>query len=303
VAGRPGTLAVLGVDGRLASDVAVELGNGQRVTTDATGRASFTAPAASSVLIAKASGASAAALVDTNPPENPQDAISVAAVVSLHEPFSICGSRLRSEADANHVRLNGDPALVMAASAECISVIPGSAAVPGPAQISVQTLSGQWTVQTRLVSLDPEFPQPALLPGKKGRLIVSVRGSDQPLRVAVENQTPGVLRLLKGNVQELLTSGGAQNRAALEAEAIRSGDFSLDARLLPSPDESTARRYLEAAAPLAARGEQKNIDRLAKQLGHHTQNLDGLRRDLDEILARTISGDFRTLLAAARSAL
>lgn len=302
VAGRPATLAVLGVDGRLASDVTVELGSDQRVTTDATGRASFTTPSGSGVLIAKGSGSSAAALVDLNPPENPKDAVWVPPVASLHEPFSICGSRFRGDADANHVRLNGEPALVMASSSECLSVIPHSA-VPGPAQISVQTPSGQWTAQTALVSLEPDLPNPALLPGEKGRFIVNVSGWDRPLRVVVQNQTPGVVRFLKGDVQELWSSGGAHNCAALEAAAIRSGDFSLGARLAPLPDENAARRYLEAAVSLAPTGEQRDIDRLARQLERSPGNRDGPRRELDKILAHTIEGDLRTLLAAARTAL
>jgi hypothetical protein len=294
---------VLGVDGRLASDVTVELGGDQRVTTDASGRASFIAPAAGNVLIAKASGSSAATLVDAKLPENPKDEIRAAAVAPLREPFAICGTRFRSEADTNHVRINGEPALVMGASPECLAVLPSAKAVPGPAQVSVQTPSGQWTAQTTLVSLEPEFPKPALLPGQKGRLIVNVRGSEQPLRVVVENQTPGVLHFSKGDAQELMTSGGAHNCAAVEATAIRSGDFSMDARLVPPSDENAARRYLEAAASLAANNEQRDIGRLAKQLERDPRNLDSLRHDLDRILANTIEGDLRTLLAAARTAL
>src|SRR5579863_1134030 len=45
MAGHPATLAVLGVDGKLASGVKVDLGNEQSVTTDRTGRATFTVPA------------------------------------------------------------------------------------------------------------------------------------------------------------------------------------------------------------------------------------------------------------------
>jgi hypothetical protein len=306
VAGSPATLAVLGVDGKLASDVAVEIGGAERVTTDASGRASFVVPAAN-VLIAKASGSSAAALVDANLPENSKYEIWAAPIASTREPFVICGSRFRSEADTNHVRLNGEPALVLAASPECLSVMANSKAVPGPAQISVQTPSGQWTAQTTLVALAPEFPKPALLPGQKGRLMVRVRGSEQPLRIRVESQTPGVLRFLKGDLQELLTSGGADNCAAIEVAAIRSGDFSFDARLEPSPDEDAARRYLEAAAALADGGEQRDIkhlvERVAKQPQHNSAKLEALQRDLDKILSRTIEGDLRTLLAAARAAL
>jgi hypothetical protein len=303
VAGRPATLAVLGVDGRLASDVTLDLGGGQHVVTDATGRASFIAPSAGSVLIAKGSGSSTAALLDANPPENPTDAIWAAAVASLHEPFSICGSRFRSDADANHVRLNGEPALVMASSPECLSVMPGPKAAAGPAAISVQTASGQWTAHTTLVSLEPQFPSPALLPGQKGRLSVNARGTDEPLRIAVANETPGILRFLKGDVRELVTSGGKENCASLEVEAIRSGDFSLDARLLPSPDVNAARRYLEAAAPLAEKADEQEIDRLARVLGRNPRNLEGPRRDLDKIIIRIIEGDLRTILAAARAKL
>ncbi len=303
VAGRAATLAVLGVDGRLASDVAVSLGNDQRVTTDATGRASFTAPSSAGVLLARGSGSSAATLVDAGIPDNPKDEIRAASIASLREPFSICGTRFRSDADANHVRLNGEAALVMAASAECLAVLPGSKAVPGPAQISVQTASGQWTAATTLVALEPEFPKPALLPGEKGRLLVNVRGSDQPLGIVVGNETPGILRLLKGQTQELRTSGGAQNCAWLPVEAIRSGDFSLEARLLPSPDLTAARRYLEAAAALAEKGEQRDINRVVKMLGRGPEDVDGPRRDVDRILTHTIEGDLRTLLAAARASL
>jgi len=306
VAGRPATLAVLGVDGKLASDVAVEIGGGERVTTDASGRASFAAPAGN-VLIAKASGSSAAALVDANLPANSKDEIWAPAIASTREPFVICGSRFRSAADTNHVRLNGEPSLVIAASPECLSVMANSQAVPGPAQISVQTPSGQWTAQTTLVALAPEFPKPALLPGQKGKLMVRVKGSEQPLRILVANQTPGVLRFLRGDLQELLTSGGAENCAAIEVAAIRSGDFSFDARMEPSPDEDAARRYLEAATALADGGEQRDIkhlaERVAKEPGHNPRNLDVSQRDLDKILSHTIEGDLRTLLAAARAAL
>lgn len=303
VAGRPATLAVLGVDGRLASDVIVDVGGDQHVTTDGSGRAGFTVPLSGDVLIVRASGSSAATLVDSTRGENAKDEIWAPPVVALREPFFICGSRFRSEADTNHVRLDGEPALVMAASPECLAVMPSSKAAPGAAAISVQTPSGQWTAHSTLVALEPELPQPALLPGQQGRLIVGVRGSELPLRVAVENRTPGVLRFLKGDIQELSTSGGSRNCAALDVAAIRSGDFSVDARLVSAADESAARRYLHAAASLAAKKEQREIDRLATQLEGNHPHVDSLRRELDRMLADTIEGDLRTLLTAARGAL
>ena len=59
IAGKPATLAVLGVDGRLAEGISVDVGKGQKLKTDKTGRAFFTAPADASVLIASGSGNSA----------------------------------------------------------------------------------------------------------------------------------------------------------------------------------------------------------------------------------------------------
>lgn len=55
VAGRPATLAALGVDGKLASGVKVDVGD-QQLTTDSTGRAIFSAPASAGYVLAKASG-------------------------------------------------------------------------------------------------------------------------------------------------------------------------------------------------------------------------------------------------------
>jgi hypothetical protein len=112
-------------------------------------------------------------------------------------------------------------------------------------------------------------------------------------------------------LQELLTSGGAENCAAIEVAAIRSGDFSFDVRMEPSQDEDAARRYLEAASGLAEGGEQRDIKRLAEHLaervarepGHNPRNIEASQRELDKILSHTIEGDLRTLLAAARAAL
>jgi hypothetical protein len=303
VAGSPATLAVLGVDGKLASGVTVELGSGERVTTDRTGRAFFTAPASGGIFLAKGSGASVAALVDPALPAGAAQAISVAPTVSLHDRFSICGAALRGDADAYEVRINGQPALVLAASPACIVVLPGPRAAPGPAAISIEAAAEKWTANTTLVSLEFESPHPPLLPDKKSRLIVRVHGSEQRLGIVVENRTPGVLRFLRGDAQELRTSGGPQNFAVVSVETIRSGDFSFRARLLPAPDAAAARRYLQAAEPLAPAEMQRDIRKLADRLAHHTRDFKIVRRELAQMVAQTIAGDFRTLLAAAEAVL
>jgi hypothetical protein len=303
VAGRPATLAVLGVDGRLASGVTVTLGEEQHVTTDWTGRASFTARVDATYLVAKASGASSATLIDPPPDADVSRPIGVAPVVSLRDQFPICGGGLRGDAGAYIVKINGQPALVIAASPECIVILPGPKASPGLATISIEAPGVQLSATTMLVSFDFEPPNPPLLPGKKGRLVVRVHGAQQKLRILVENETPGVLRFLRGDAQEFVTSGGPQNSAKIKVEVVRSGEFSFHARLLPSPQVETARRYLQAAQPLAPKDLQGRIRRLANQLARHPRDFETMRFELGRIAINTLAGDFRTLLEAAHDAL
>jgi hypothetical protein len=310
VAGQPATLATFGADGKLSSGVTVDLGGEQRVQTDKTGRAFFTAPVAGNIVIAKASGSSAAALVDAIAPASDANAsganhpaISVAPFVSMRDAFAVCGPGLRGHADDNRVQINGEASLVVAASPECLAVLPGPKAVPGPAKISVESGGTGWTVATTLVSLEFEAPNPPLIPERKSVLVVRAQGSDERLRIVAVNETPGVLRFFRGDAQELVTSGGAANFAALKVQAIRSGDYSFHARLVPAPDVDAARRFLEAAEPLAEKELQPEIKRLAKQLARHPRDWEKIKAELDRIAAQTIAGDFRTLLDAARSVL
>lgn len=311
VAGQPATLAAFGVDGKLAPGVSVDLGGVQRVQTDKTGRAYFITPPARNILIVKAAGNSAAALVDPAPPTNEaqtataavRSAISVAPFVSIRDAFTICGPGLRGDADVNHVKINGEASLVVAASPFCLSVLPGEKASPGPAKISVESAGTAWTAATTLVSLEFEAPNPPLVPEKKSSLVVRVRGSEQRLRIIASNETPGVLRFLRGDAEELVTSGGAANFASLKIEALRSGDYSFHARLVPAPDTESARRFLEAAVPLAEKDLQPQIKSLAKRLAHSPRDGERVQAELNQIISQTIAGDFRTLLEAGRNSL
>jgi hypothetical protein len=303
VAGKPATLAVFGADGKLASGVTVEVARDLRVMTDTTGRATFTAPSDGGVVIAKASGRAAAALVDPDTPAGDSQTISVAPVISLKDAFSICGTRFRGEADANRVKINEERTLILAASPECLVVQPGPKVVAGPVSISVQTGEAHWAAPTTVVSLEFESPQPALVPEKKSRLVVRADGTDQPLRIVVENETPGVLEFLRGDLQRVRTSGGGRNASTIDVQAIRSGDFSFHARLLPPPDASIAERYLRAAVPFASKDLQHRLQSLADRLARHPRDADKVQHDLEQIVSSTIAGDLRTLLESANAAL
>jgi hypothetical protein len=303
-AGGSATLAVFGVDGRLAPDVKVDLNDGQTLSTDRTGRAFFTVPASGSVLLAKASGASVAAFVD--PPLAPSAHAAPATippVISVNEGFPICGAGLRGDADANHVWVDGQPALVLAASPRCLVVLPGPYTQPGPATVTVAAPGVDWSLATTVVSLEFEPPNPPLLPNAKGVLVVRARGANLKLRVAIENLSPGIVRFLKGDSQELVTSGGDPDFTSLAVQAISSGDFSFRARLLPSQDLAAAQHYLQAAAAAAPPDSARDVSQLARRLAHHPRDADTIRRQLNDVLIHTIPGDFRTLLASALNSL
>jgi len=310
VAGGPATLAVFGADGRLASGVTVETSRDQRVTTDSTGRATFTAPAQGDFLLARSLSDASVALLDTGAdanaaataPSGTSHALVLAPVISLKDRFTICGGGFRGDADANRVQINAQRALILAASPACLVVLPGPKSSPGPVVVTVQTGDTQRTAASTLVTLEYDSPA-AMVPGKKTKLAVRVRGTGQSLRIVVENQTPGVLRFVRGDTQEVRTSGGVNNFAEIEVQPVRSGDYSFHARLVPPPDPSAAQRYLRAAEPLAPKDLQHRLRDFADRLARHPNDSEKIRRQLDRVISSTIAGDLRTLLQAAEAAL
>lgn len=302
VAGAPATLATLGADHRLVGHVPVELGNGTHVETDATGRANFAAPSGS-VLIAKAGGGAAAALIEVPSSTTAQRNMIAPRFAALHSRVNLCGGGFDGNAEANHVTINGERALVLAASPECLVVIPGSKAAPGPAEIAVDSATPPKQASFTLVVLDFKPPDPPLTPGDKGWITVAARGSDQRLHITVRNESPDVLRFMKSDVQELATSGGQQNVARIQVQAVRSGDFSLNARIVPRPNAEAARRFLRAAEPLAPPDVAHRLKKMDRDLAHHPKNAAKVRAELDGMLEATGPGDLRTLLEAARTSL
>ncbi len=302
VANQSATLAVLGADRKLAAHVAVSLGNGKRVQTDATGRFTFTAPV-QGVVVARSGAVSAATVVDPAPDSAAQRDVIVGPFASLRGQFSICGGGFHGDAEGDQVQVSGQPALILAASPECILVVPSPKTPPGRATILVKTDEATRQASTTIVSLEFEPPEPPLAPRRRGWLTVRARGSDQRLHVLVENETPDVLRFERGDAQDVATSGGRDNTAEIRVQAIRSGDFSFHARVLPPADLEAARRFLEAAEPLAIADVPHTLKSMENELRHQSPDSEKIRAQLDQMLLVTSPSDFRTLLEAARSAL
>ena len=303
VAGQLATLATLGVDGKLAAHVTVDFANGEHTQTDTTGRAVFTVPKTGTVLIARAAGDSVAALIDSAETQSAPAALSVAPVLSLHDRFSICAGGLQGDAEKNRVQINGEFALVLASSPECLIVAAGPHTSSGAAAVSVETSTGRKEASTAFVSFKFEPPKSPFTTGTKVWLTLRAVGSEDHLNVLVQNKSPEVIHFEKGDLEEVITGGGAENGAQIRVEAVRSGDFLFQAHLLTAPDPALARRFLTAAVPFAPRDTQRMLKKMASDLMRRPRAAARVRAQLQQIVSATIAGDLRTILDAARSAL
>jgi hypothetical protein len=305
VAGQPATLAVLSADGRLLPRVAVQFSGGQQVTTDGTGRALFTAPAEPGVLLAEIPGSSidASATVFAAGPPATLGLSQLPRMVSLTDRVVVSGTGFRGEADANRVQLGGQPALVLAASPLTLSVISSKKASLGPARLVIDVGGAEATTTTTLVAFELTSEKPRIPPRKKGKLFVRVLGSTQPLELEARNQTPDVIRFRRGDVQRLLTSGGAENTARIEVEGLRTGEFAFSVRLVPAPaglpDTESARQFLLAALRVAPKRDAHRVEKLIRRLEQRPQEAIPVRTELEKMLARKPEGQYGRLLESA----
>jgi len=135
VSGDRATLAVLDVNGRLTPGVTIAFSNGDHVTTDSTGRGRFVAPLNLGILYATIQGRPGRVqTVVISPPANSNTPSAVRAphFASLSDRFELQGHGFCGDADKNVVLVNGQTALVLAASSESMTVLPPGQLEPGP---------------------------------------------------------------------------------------------------------------------------------------------------------------------------
>ncbi len=307
VAGRSAMLAVLDARGALLPGAEVEFRGGVKITTDATGRATFTAPAEAGVLAVQAGGAKATAAVIL-PPENSPDGVQITEspqLISLHEPFTIGGTGFRGEAEGTRAWLGEHPALVLAASPVALAVQAGPRTPPGVTQLVIEAGGrSPGPVAITVVSLEVSAEKKQLAPKEKGKLAVLARGSELRLEVEVRNLSPDVVKLPDGaDVLRATTRGGAENTAEVELEGRRAGDFSVSVRLIPPaaglPDVDAARQKLVAAKRIAPPAWAGRVESLIERLEKNPQDELKVRRELEKMLAEKPEGEFGRLIEAA----
>src|SRR5271163_662488 len=110
VSGDRATLAVLDMNGKLTPRVAVKFSNGDRLTTDATGRALFVAPLTPGVIFGSIVGREGNVRVTILPQgEAAANAIqvdSIPKIASLSDRFEIEGRGFCGDADANQITIS-----------------------------------------------------------------------------------------------------------------------------------------------------------------------------------------------------
>jgi hypothetical protein len=316
VAGAQGTLAVLDSQGRLLPDVAVELSGGQKVTTDATGRALFVGPDKPGTLTAKVSGLPVTAstpVVASDPPtaEGTSPPVAQTAkvrsyphVLATHDRFTVEGSGLRGMADLNRVFLADKQCLVVAASPHALVILPVPSVPVGAVDLRIRVDErevGQLPVS--VVLLEISGPAEAVNAGASGKLTLRAYGTTERLTVEVRNGSPEVVQLPKGNVQRLETSGGEPNIAPIDVKFVTAGNYLVSARFISAeagqPDLEQARKRLIEARLIASGNWPARIDLVLLRLDSAPQDLAQIRAELKSMLDDKPAASLASLLDSA----
>jgi hypothetical protein len=238
VSGERATLAVLDGYGRLTPGASVQFSNGDRFTTDVTGRALFVAPLNPGVILGSVEGRKTQVPTAVlSPLEASTESIEISSmplVASLTDRFEIIGKGFCGDADANHVTIAGQPAFVLASSPASLIVLPPQELQPGSASVEISCAKRQSRpFSATIVQLSLEADSSALKPGEHRALTVRVLGTEAKIELEAGNLAPDVAELTGGNPARTLSSGGAQNSAHFEVVGRKNGSFQISIRLIP----------------------------------------------------------------------
>ena len=242
VSGERATLAVLDMGGRLTPGVKVNFSNGDKLTTDASGRALFVAPLTTGTIYASIEGrAGRVASTVVSATESPSNSMEVELsprVVSLSDRLEVSGHGFCGEADSNKVMMGGLPGLVIAASPASLAVVSPTEQAPGPA--SVEIACGQKKMQSFtvvFVTLELEANNAPLAPGEHREVLVRIKGSTARLRLEARNLAPDVAELQGGaKTLRVMSTSGAENVAKFELIGKTKGSFVISIRLVAVPE-------------------------------------------------------------------
>ncbi|HWZ96707.1 MAG TPA: IPT/TIG domain-containing protein [Candidatus Dormibacteraeota bacterium] len=237
ISGERATLAVLDVNGRLTPGVTIQFSNGDKVTTDTTGRALFVAPLNPGALYASIAGRQGRVATAILPAQAiPSGTIieSAPRVASVLDRFEVTGTGFCGDADKNQVTINGQAALVLAASPNALTVLPPLEPPTGFTEVSV-ACGKQEPAQFKMlfVVLKLEADTSPLQPGQKRTLRVGVAGTQEKIQLEARNLAPDIADLEGGNPARVYSSGAPENSAEFQVTGKKRGNFLISIRLVP----------------------------------------------------------------------
>jgi uncharacterized membrane protein len=238
VSGDRATLAVLDVSGRLTPGVKIAFSNGDHVTTDATGRGLFVAPLSPGVLYATIVGrpgriqTQVVAAASSRTSET--QILQAPHFASLSDRFELQGHGFCGDADKNVVQVNGQAALVLAASSESLAILPPEELEAGPADVTVGCGKSQaGAAHLTFLGLSLQADTSPLQPGQKRTLTVRISGSQEKVALEAHNLAPSIAELAGGNPAKAISTGGAQNVAVFPLTGKQQGNILVSIRLVP----------------------------------------------------------------------
>jgi len=237
VSGDRTTLAVLDFAGRLTPNVTVTFSNGDHVTTNSTGRATFVAPLTQGILYATIQGRPGRVqteVISASADKGPARVDRAPHFASLSDRFELGGHGFCGDADKNAVQVKGHPALVLASSSESLAILPPADLDAGAAEVRVSCNKAEsgWA-KVVFLELGLEADTSALKPGEKRTLTVRINGTTERVALEARNLAPNVAELTGGNPARATSSGGAQNTAVFPLTGKQRGNILVSIRLLP----------------------------------------------------------------------
>lgn len=237
ISGERATLAVLDVNGRLTPGVTIQFSNGDKVTTDTTGRALFVAPLNAGALFASIAGRPgrvATAILPSGSVNGGTKVELAPRFASVVDRFEIAGNGFCGDADKNEVTVGGQAAFVLASSPNALTVLPPLDAAAGDAEVVVACGKQEAArFNLTLVSLRLEADSSPLQPGQERTLRVGVTGTAEKIQLEARNLAADVAELAGGSPVRAFTTGGAENRAEFKVTGKKRGNFLISIRLLP----------------------------------------------------------------------
>ncbi|HXM97206.1 MAG TPA: hypothetical protein VN982_01900 [Candidatus Dormibacteraeota bacterium] len=239
VAGDRATLAVLDVSGRLAPGVTVHFSNGEKYTTDATGRALFVAPLNPGVIFGSLPGRAGRVpttiLTSAEASASSPRVTQAPRIASISDRFELAGNGFCGDADSNQVMMGDKQAIVLASSPVSMTVLAPLEQQNGA--VTVKVSCGRQSApefSITLVSLELKADSAAMAPGEKRVLTVQVHGSAARVMLEARNLAPEMASLNEKVLVRATSSGGAENIARFELLGKKRGNFLISIRLIPS---------------------------------------------------------------------